>query len=114
MNPSVPRHQVKAFEMVTKGLHKVKLLPKEVRELLPPLGATEGQKDPKAVVKFFTPDSSWTWYATEYDGTDLFFGLVDGFERELGYFSLKELLSVRGHLTPVRAANEPFHSGQTT
>ena len=47
-------------------------------------------------VKFFYPDFSWTWYATEFDGKDLFFGLVDGFERELGYFRLSELMSNRG------------------
>ena len=81
-----------------ESVQESKLLPKKVRDLLPPLGSTESQKDPKAVVKFFTPDSSWTWYATEFDGTDLFFGIVDGFERELGYFSLKELLSIRGQL----------------
>ena len=51
-----------------------------------------------ALVKFFTPDSSWTWYATEFDGDDTFFGLVDGHEEELGYFSLRELQSVRGPL----------------
>ena len=47
-------------------------------------------------MKYFTPDSSWTWYATEFDGEDTFFGLVDGFEKELGYFSLSELKSVKG------------------
>ncbi len=51
-----------------------------------------------ALVKFFTPDSNWTWYASEFDGEDLFFGLVSGFEVELGYFSLLELQSVKGSL----------------
>ncbi|HBG26188.1 MAG: hypothetical protein A2Y10_04015 [Planctomycetes bacterium GWF2_41_51] len=77
----------------------MKLLTKEIREKLPPLYSQEG-KGSKAVVhvKFFTPDSNWTWYATEFDGEDIFFGLVEGFEKELGYFSLKELESVRGTL----------------
>lgn len=48
------------------------------------------------MVKFFTPWSNWTWYATEFDGEDTFFGLVYGFERELGYFSLRELEKIRG------------------
>ena len=48
-----------------------------------------------APVKFFTPDSNWTWYASEFDGEDLFFGLVSGFEVESGYFSLKELQDVK-------------------
>tara|TARA_B100000131_G_scaffold10139_1_gene10685 strand:+ start:3807 stop:4094 length:288 start_codon:yes stop_codon:yes gene_type:complete len=76
----------------------MKLLTKELRAKLPPLYSTEKDKDPTAVVKFFTPDSSWTWYATEFDGEDRFFGLVDGFDKELGYFSLSELASARGPL----------------
>jgi hypothetical protein len=46
------------------------------------------------VVKFFSPYSNWTWYATEGEaqGDDfIFFGLVRGQEAEMGYFSLKEL-----------------------
>jgi hypothetical protein len=39
-----------------------------------------------------------TWYASEFDGHDIFFGLVIGFEMELGYFSLSELSSVHGGL----------------
>ena len=54
-------------------------------------------KDAKAVVKYFTPDANWTWYASEYDPeAKQFFGLVDGFERELGYFNLEELEQLRG------------------
>lgn len=74
------------------------LLPKSVRSALPPLGATEEENDPLIRVKFFYPDFSWTWYAIEFDGDDLFFGLVDGFEKELGYFRLSELLTNRGKL----------------
>jgi len=52
------------------------------------------------IVKFFTPDSSWTWYVTEgskqEDGDWMFFGLVDGHEKELGSFCLSELQSARG------------------
>ena len=33
---------------------------------------------------------------TEFDGEDTFFGLACGLEKELGYFSLSELESVRG------------------
>ena len=69
----------------------MKLLTQELREKLPPLYSTEKQEDPIAVAKFFHPLSNWTWYATEFDGEDTFFGLVIGHERELGYFSLSEL-----------------------
>lgn len=81
----------------------MKLLTKELRTKLPKLYATENTplEEKMAVVKFFTPDSSWTWYAVEgqeEDGDFTFFGLVHGFEKEWGYFSLKELESVRGRL----------------
>ena len=75
----------------------MKLLTEEIRRKLPPLRSQEAQGgDAIAHVKFFTPDSSWTWYVTEFDGEDALFGLVDGHEKELGYFSLSELQSVRG------------------
>ena len=75
----------------------MKLLTQEIRRQLPPLYSQE-DKGGKAIVyvKFFTPDSNWTWLITEFDGEDTFFGLVEGHEKELGYFSLKELESVRG------------------
>ena len=75
------------------------LLDQECREKLPKLYANEEKGlDAQAQVKFFTPDSNWTWYASEFDGEDIFFGLVSGLEVELGYFSLKELEEVRGPL----------------
>ena len=72
------------------------LLTKANRKALPALGTTADATDPVAVVKFFNPTGSWTWYATEFDGTDTFFGLVDGHVKELGYFSLSELAAFRG------------------
>ena len=51
-----------------------------------------------APIKFFTPDANWTWWPTEFDGDDLFFGLVSGFVVELGYFTASELESVLGPL----------------
>jgi hypothetical protein len=75
------------------------LLDTESREKLPKLYESEEYGlEAKALVKFFTPDSNWTWYASEFDGEDIFFGLVSGFEVELGYFSLKELQHVRSPL----------------
>ena len=78
----------------------MKLLTKELEAKLPPLYSQDGKGDEAlALVKFFTPDSSWTWYATEYDPVErMFFGLVDGLEKELGYFSLDELESIKGPL----------------
>ena len=77
----------------------MKLLTDELIKTLPPLYSTENIKDPLIQCKFFTPDSSWTWYILEFDKTnEIFFGYVCGVERELGYFSLQELESVKGQL----------------
>ena len=72
------------------------LLTQEIRDTLPPLYNREKhpEKEAIAVVKFFSPYSQWTWYAVEFDGEDTFFGLVDGFEMEYGYFSYSELEAV--------------------
>ncbi len=78
----------------------MQLLTQAIRSKLPPLGSTDALPHDRLIAqaKFFTPDSSWTWYALEFDGHDTFFGLVSGFEVELGYFSLSELESTRGPL----------------
>ena len=77
----------------------MELLSEELRTLLPTLYAQENEKDPIIHVKFFTPWTSWTWFVTEGSQEDddfIFFGYVVGFEAEWGYFSLRELESVRG------------------
>lgn len=65
-----------------------------------PLYSTEKQDVAPVIVKFFTPWSNWTWYAIEGnrqpDGDWVFFGLVEGHERELGNFLLSELQSITG------------------
>ncbi len=76
----------------------MKLLTQAIKAKLPALYSQENETDAMVQVKFFTPDANWTWYATEYDGEDIFFGKVVGLDTELGYFSLKELQSVRGSL----------------
>ena len=76
----------------------MELLTEELRSKLPPLYSQENNPDSLVICKFFYPDFSWTWYAIEYDGKDTFFGYVAGFECELGYFSLSELLNNRGAL----------------
>ena len=70
----------------------MKLLTKEIEKKLPALYETENVStaDKKLVVKFF--GGIWTWYGVEYDADqELFFGFVDGYEKEWGYFSLAEL-----------------------
>ena len=64
------------------------------RKLLPTMGATDGDKDALAVVRFTNPGMKrpngklWEWFAIEFDGVDMFFGLVKGWETELGYFTV--------------------------
>ena len=93
------------------------LLPDTLKERMPPLYSQENERDPLVVCKFFDPVGSWTWYATEgspvdedgYYDTDkvkvdyLFFGLVVGFEKELGYFSLTELQTLKEGMRGIRA-----------
>ena len=86
----------------------MKLLTKAIRERLPKLYEQEGKDgDATVYIKYFAPDFSWTWYVLEgspilgenKDEIDYeFFGLVDGFEKELGYFRLSDLKSFRGKL----------------
>ena len=98
-NATTP-HQVRGrfWEDKHSGRRRHKLMTKELGETIPPLYANDGADDPDAVlatVKLFTPYANWTWYVTEWEAeTGLCFGLVEGFETELGYFSLDELADV--------------------
>ncbi len=75
------------------------LMPAALASDIPALYATENEQDALARIKYFTPDSSWSWFVVEYNPEQrLCFGVVVGFERELGYFSLDELESARGPL----------------
>jgi len=82
----------------------MKLLTKEIEKKLPKLYSQDG-KDPKEVkiiAKFFTPDAHLSFYATEGEkqenGDYLFFGLTESFEKKLGYFTLRQLESIKGKL----------------
>ena len=98
---------VKADERTANNkIRGMKLLTQEICRKLPPLYSQDG-KGGKAVayVRYFSPSSSWSWYATEGEpvmddsGQEVdyrFFGLVDGHVKELGYFSLAEFESVSG------------------
>ncbi len=81
-------------------LKKVKAL----EHRLPPIKSQSEKEacDVPIICKFFDPTGSWTWYVTEGekrgDEDYLFFGLVRGFEKELGYFCLSELMEVKGRM----------------
>ena len=75
-----------------------------MRDHLPALYSQENTSDPVVHLKFFTPDSGWTWLVTEgqQDGDDFrFFGYVIGLEREWG---LLPALATDSRARPLRAA----------
>lgn len=77
----------------------MKLITKEIEKQVPAIGKNANSKmtDLKFWVKLFCPWSNWTWWVAEADfKTGECFGLVEGFERELGYFDLNELMAIRG------------------
>ncbi len=75
------------------------LVTKKLRRELPALYSQENANDPIVRAKFFTPDANAIWFAIEFDGDDLFFGWAcfgNFDDAELGYFSLAELMAIRG------------------
>ena len=81
----------------------MKLITKEQRTKLLDNGAATArgeERDPRPVVKLFTPDANATWLLTELDPVepDRAFGLCDlGLgSPELGYVLMSELEALRG------------------
>ena len=71
----------------------MKLMTKALEKKLPPVGSDSS----KAFIKWFTPDSNFTWYVMEYNPeTGECFGLVEGLEKEFGYFNINEIKTLRG------------------
>ncbi len=83
------------WQDANSGLRGHELMTREQGETIPALYANENVRDYDyvlAVAKLFSPFSNWTWYVTEWDPeTGTCFGLGEGFESEIGYFSLDEL-----------------------
>jgi hypothetical protein len=96
-----------------EAIQDARVLTPELARVIPPLYANEEVKDPLVIAKIFNPAFSWTWYVTEGSLTDengimmepgeqneggptdyTFFGLVKGFEEELGYFTLKQFREI--------------------
>lgn len=99
-------------------MHKIitiqRLLNDIMVKALPPLYATENVplKDKLVICRFHMPQDpeGWVWYAFEGERLDTyereedgywiandyrFFGMVHGFENEMGYFLLSELTNLR-------------------
>jgi len=75
-----------------------RLITKEIGEKIPPMYANDSTEKPdevEAVVRLFSIITDWTWYIPEWaPNSGVCFGLVDGFEAELGYFDPTELSEV--------------------
>ena len=92
-------------------------LPAEIEKRLPKLGGVSradwGEKEERIpiIVKYFLPH--WTWYVLEGErqknGDVAFFGYVEGFEKEFGYFSLTEIQEAR--LGAIRAERDLYFVG---
>ena len=69
---------------------------------LPTIEDADEMDNPPIVVKF--TNGQWNWYIIGGDKLDngdyLLYGLVDGMEKELGKFTLKEIETVSATLTP--------------
>lgn len=78
------------MKLITKAIEK-KLLKN-------PIYSSADKNIREVLVKFFNPCGIGTWYVfeAEKNGNDwTFFGLVDLYEKELGYFTLSELESIK-------------------
>jgi hypothetical protein len=78
----------------------MKLLTKKIINSLPKLYETESipLKEKTVVAKYFNPSGDGTWYVIEGEeqGDDfIFFGLIDLYGKDFGYFTIKELESIR-------------------
>lgn len=66
------------------------LMDKQLQEKIPQLYETDGKPNKMIYARYYLED--WEWLVFEYSPLQrLCFGLVDGYEKELGYFTLDEL-----------------------
>lgn len=79
----------------------MELLTKELEEKLPAFLDQDGLGG-DAVVYAVYQCLYWTWYVLEYNPANkMFFGIVDGIEREYGYFSLHQFYDLIEQGLPV-------------
>ena len=90
--------KVEWWKDARKGIRGHSLMTQKAGERIPPLYGTQDTSPYDKVmvwVRLFSIANDWTWYITEWDPkTGQCFGLVNGFEAELGYFDLNELSEV--------------------
>ena len=76
----------------------MKLMTKEIEKKAQRQYPKGSDLEQMIVAKFFTPWTNWTWYVMNQDpqDPDYLWGIVDGYEVEMGSFSLSELQAVKG------------------
>jgi len=75
----------------------MELLPKDLKERLPPLRSQEADPDPVVYAKFFLPETNLAWYVIEgqeQKGDFVFYGLAMDDDADFCFFRLSELKSV--------------------
>jgi hypothetical protein len=103
----------------------MKLLTKEISDKLQEQFSKGSDFEQMVVAKFFDPCGSWAWYVMNQNpkDPDYLWGIVKGFEVEMGSFSLSELQTFKGrfglgierdlYFTPIPASEiwEKLHRG---
>lgn len=76
----------------------MELITKEISEKAQQQYLQGSDMDQMIVAKFFDPQGSWSWYLMNQSPkeTDYLWGIVNGFEVEMGSFSLQELQEFTG------------------
>jgi len=88
------------FSLDARRRHRI--MPVKLAKSFPAIGSQDGRGGEAIIIaKWFSIISQWTWYGIEFDGVDELYGIVDGFEREYGYFSLAELAELHQGGLPV-------------
>jgi hypothetical protein len=104
----------------------MKLMTKEISEQAQQQYHFGSGMEQMIVAKFFDPTGSWSWFLMNQDPSDpnYLWGIVKGFEIEMGSFSLQELQDFRGrfgigierdlYFTPITARElwEKLNKGQ--
>lgn len=69
-----------------------------IKNILPSLDLVDEQENPQAIAHF-TNQQGWEWYiiaGKPLENNDFYlFGLVNGYEKELGFFTLNQILQTR-------------------
>lgn len=77
---------------------KLKLMTKAIEKKAQKQFTQGSDMEQMVVAKFFDPCGNWTWYLMNQDpnDTNYLWGIVKGFEIEVGSFGLNDLLTYKG------------------